>query len=224
MAVADRREREKQKRLETIMEAALEVFAEKGLRNATMDDVAEKAELSKGTIYLYFKSKEHLFFAIDQRAAEMLKTRFAEAARSAKLGIEKVRAIGRAYYQFCFDHPNYFKAMSYVERMDPETFGNIAAEMLPKAAAGIKESSLAVLVDAITAGHEDGSISRDVHPWVYSVLLWSTSNGVIMMIKNRGEFLKFCDFPVEQLYPAKEMMVARGLAPQSSSQDEEKTD
>ncbi len=216
MGTAERREREKQQRADAIMDAALEVFAEKGLRNATMEDVASKAELSKGAVYLYFKSKEHLFFAIDLRAGRMLRERFAEASRSVTTGLEKVRSIGRAYYQFCFDYPNYFKAMSYVERMDPVTFGEIAREMLPKGTEGYKESSLSILAAAIETGQKDGTIATDLHPWVFSVLLWSTSNGVIAMLKNRGEFLKMLDLPVDQLYPAKELLVARGMAPAAS--------
>lgn len=195
------------------MDAALEVFAEKGLKNATMDDVAEKAEVSKGTIYLYFKSKEHLFFAIDQRAGLILRDRFAEAARTAKTGMEKIKQIGRAYYRFCFDYPNYFKAMSYIENMDPETYRSIAEEMLPGGINEYKKSSLQILTNAIETGQQDGSVREDVDPWQTSILLWSTSNGVIEMIKNRGEYYKVLGLPMDTLYQAKEQMVERGLAP-----------
>jgi AcrR family transcriptional regulator len=44
-----------------ILEAALEVFAERGLAAARLDDIARRAGLSKGTIYLYFPNKEELF-------------------------------------------------------------------------------------------------------------------------------------------------------------------
>jgi AcrR family transcriptional regulator len=44
-----------------IIEAALETFAERGLANARLDDIAKRAGLSKGTIYLYFPNKEELF-------------------------------------------------------------------------------------------------------------------------------------------------------------------
>jgi len=43
------------------MDAAIKVFAEKGFRSATMDEVAEAAGITKGTIYLYFDSKTDLF-------------------------------------------------------------------------------------------------------------------------------------------------------------------
>jgi len=44
-----------------IIHAASQVFAEKGYRKATMDDVAKKIDVSKGALYLYFASKEELF-------------------------------------------------------------------------------------------------------------------------------------------------------------------
>jgi AcrR family transcriptional regulator len=44
-----------------ILEAALEVFAERGLSDARLDDIAKRAGVSKGTIYLYFPNKEELF-------------------------------------------------------------------------------------------------------------------------------------------------------------------
>src|SRR5713226_916383 len=47
-----------------ILEAANQVFGEKGYRQATMDDVAKKLGVSKGALYLYFASKEELFEAI----------------------------------------------------------------------------------------------------------------------------------------------------------------
>src|SRR6476661_6171169 len=44
-----------------ILDAALTVFAEHGLAAARLDDIAKRAGLSKGTIYLYFPNKEELF-------------------------------------------------------------------------------------------------------------------------------------------------------------------
>lgn len=44
-----------------ILEAALAVFAERGLSAARLDDIASRAGVSKGTIYLYFPNKEELF-------------------------------------------------------------------------------------------------------------------------------------------------------------------
>jgi AcrR family transcriptional regulator len=58
---------------ERIVHAAIEVFAKYGFDRARMDDIAITAELSKGTLYLYFKNKEDLFFAICEYNIEALK-------------------------------------------------------------------------------------------------------------------------------------------------------
>src|SRR4051812_43165965 len=50
-----------EERPQQILDAALEVFGERGLAGARLDDIAKRAGLSKGTIYLYFPNKEELF-------------------------------------------------------------------------------------------------------------------------------------------------------------------
>ena len=50
-----------EERPKQILEAALAVFAERGLAAARLEDIAKRAGVSKGTIYLYFENKEELF-------------------------------------------------------------------------------------------------------------------------------------------------------------------
>ncbi|NOY98721.1 MAG: TetR/AcrR family transcriptional regulator [Chloroflexi bacterium] len=56
-----------EERTEQILDAASEVFAEKGFHDARMDDIASEAELSKGALYLYFKSKDAIITALLDR-------------------------------------------------------------------------------------------------------------------------------------------------------------
>ena len=56
MGIAERKEREKLQRRNDIIDAAERLFFQHGFETPTMDDVAREAELSKGTLYLYFKS------------------------------------------------------------------------------------------------------------------------------------------------------------------------
>ncbi len=58
---ASRREHEAQQRRREILKAARTLFVEKGIRNTTLDEIAETAAFGKGTIYNYFSSKEELF-------------------------------------------------------------------------------------------------------------------------------------------------------------------
>lgn len=67
-----RREREKLAHRQEIIDAATRVFAQKGFSNATLDEVAQEAEFSKGALYLYFSSKEDLLFSIIKEKFEPL--------------------------------------------------------------------------------------------------------------------------------------------------------
>lgn len=94
------RRRRKEARPREILRAALETFAEKGFAAARLDDVAARAGIGKGTLYLYFSSKEELLQAVVREAlvpniaraerlagtypgssAELLRLLFAIAAR-----------------------------------------------------------------------------------------------------------------------------------------------
>ncbi|MCS7154713.1 MAG: TetR/AcrR family transcriptional regulator [Bacteroidota bacterium] len=59
-----RREREKQQRRNELLQAARQVFAERGYEGATLEEIAQRAQLGKGTVYNYFPSKQELFFSI----------------------------------------------------------------------------------------------------------------------------------------------------------------
>lgn len=204
MGIAERKERERQQRMESILDAAEQVFMDKGLKNSTIDEIAEKAELSKGTIYLYFKSKELIFTGMELRGTKILADYFSKAAASHERGIDKVRAIGQAYYNFSQDYPCYFSAMSKFEDVDPEWIAEMQDEPI------IRESHLSgmkvleILAEAIRSGIADDSIRKDIDPDKMSVFLWAISNGVIQMHLHRASHISMIkgfspDFLVEEL-------------------------
>ncbi|MBI2796504.1 MAG: TetR/AcrR family transcriptional regulator [Gemmatimonadetes bacterium] len=65
--VEHRRRRSPEERPQQILDAALEIFGEQGLAAARLDDIARRAGIAKGTIYLYFPTKEELFKAVVRR-------------------------------------------------------------------------------------------------------------------------------------------------------------
>ncbi|MCS3662867.1 TetR/AcrR family transcriptional regulator [Salinibacter ruber] len=68
-----RRERERKRRRQAMLDAARAVFAEEGYADATLDEIAERAEFGKGTLYNYFEGgKEELFLAVFDEASQEL--------------------------------------------------------------------------------------------------------------------------------------------------------
>jgi AcrR family transcriptional regulator len=68
----ERRERRAAARRNQILDAAAEVFAEKGFARATTKEIADRADVSEGTIYNYFESKLELLLGLSNRLAEMV--------------------------------------------------------------------------------------------------------------------------------------------------------
>ena len=63
-----RKERERKARKELIIDVTEKIIEERGFENITMDEIAEKAEMGKGSLYLYFKNKNSIFLAISGAA------------------------------------------------------------------------------------------------------------------------------------------------------------
>ena len=64
MTISKRQKEERKKRQERILSGALEVFKNKGLENATMEEIANQSGFGTATLYYYFRSKEEVFIAI----------------------------------------------------------------------------------------------------------------------------------------------------------------
>lgn len=60
----------KEKRIQDITDAAMEIFLEKGYENTTMESIAKKADISKGGLYHYFKSKDMVLIFVNQKISE----------------------------------------------------------------------------------------------------------------------------------------------------------
>ena len=69
------RELKKQRTRETILKAAFELFAERGYANTTLDDIAEAAEVSNGTLFAYFPTKDEILFPEERTFFEQMKQR-----------------------------------------------------------------------------------------------------------------------------------------------------
>ena len=110
MGIAERKAREKDELRRKILEAAMQLFVEKGFEATTIRQIAKKIEYSPGTIYLHFKSKDEIFFAIHEEAFDLLAERLTPQMEI-KHPIERLQALGREYLNFAFEYPDYYDLM-----------------------------------------------------------------------------------------------------------------
>ena len=187
MGINERKEREKEQRRQDIIDAAEKVIFSKGLQQATMDEVAEAAELSKGTLYLYFKSKEELYLAIGIRGMSIMREMFEKAVQSNKNGLEKSFDIGNAYFRFYEKYPNYYHAINHFEIFESKYDDTNETVCLCK-----KEGheSLEIFVNVLKEGIRDGSIRPDLDPEQAATIIWAQTSGVIQMVATKGPHLE----------------------------------
>lgn len=100
MTVASRREREQQMRREVIMVAAQKLFGQKGFELTTVDEIAAEAELGKGTIYSYFKSKDEIYIAILEKGLEILRERMNRVIAEGKSATETLYGLYDTFIQY----------------------------------------------------------------------------------------------------------------------------
>ncbi len=107
MGIVERKLREKEQRIQEILSAARLLLISKGYWNTTMHDIAEKSELSRRTLYIYFKSKEEITFRVIKEAYELLFSEIQTASRNCSgTGIEKLENVRDAYLNFYKNHFN----------------------------------------------------------------------------------------------------------------------
>lgn len=82
-----------------ILDAALNIFSNKGYHDTRMDEIVDAAGSSKGAIYFHFPNKERLFLALVDQFADLLERRVVEAVEQEEQGIARVRAA----LQACLD-------------------------------------------------------------------------------------------------------------------------
>lgn len=195
--IADRRQEEKDRRRNEIVDAAENLYRELGWEAVTMDAVARKARLSRALVYVYFKDKSELLLAITERAMQTLYSRFEEASARTGIGIDQIEAMGRAYMAFGVEFPHYFDACARLEQRatnTPEQGSHEAAafEM------GVKVHD--VVVGSLQTGQRDGSIRADLGDLeVTSRVLWGFTHGLTQIAITKARPLADVGISVAQL-------------------------
>lgn len=208
--IAARRQEEKDRRRNEILDAAEMVFARVGVEKATMDQVARLARLSRALLYVYFEDKIDLHMGVCERGLVELRRRFVAAAARHELGIDRIEAIGRTYVAFASECPVYFEALARFEMLhpDPEAFFN---EQQGCVVAG--DAVHDFIVEVLGIGIRDGSIRKDLGDRdLTAITLWGVMHGIIQLIATKAALLAHDGISPEQLVRHALQMARRSLA------------
>jgi len=187
MGISERRIKEKERRRQAILKAAKGLFFKQGFSATTMTQIADAAELGKGTLYLYFQNKEELYISLLVEGMQLLNEIFQRTVEGVAGWEEKFTALGWAYYQYALDYSEFFQISFQFQH--GELTANISDDLYSHCfQEGLK--SLGTLAGVLEEGMAAGDIEqRD--PMELTVVLWGSLTGLILlhMAKDHRKFM-----------------------------------
>ncbi len=184
MGIKERKEREKVQRKKLILDAAQKVFFRKGLEDTTMDDIARESELAKGTLYLYFRSKEDIQYEISMKGAEMLNKKMLSVVNDKSSGLENLLAVGWEFIKFAEEEHEIFQMFLFFQKIDIQRLA-IPREKVEDYF--LYYSPFRLLIDLVEKGIADGSLRADLPVNNTATTLWSSIMGLLIVQQTKKE-------------------------------------
>ena len=207
MGITERKEREKLRRRADIIDAAERIFFSRGFESSTMDEVAAEAELSKGTLYLYFKSRADLQFAIFMRGSDILMKMMGEELSLENDGYTNLITLAGTFVEFSRKYPDYFNLFMHFEGMRT---GDLNIDQKQIQVYLKEQSPLALVSEQVNQGIRDGSLRGDLSAEVFSATLWSQMLGVLIILNNKADLYEIFDLKADEILQTHLELVSRG--------------
>ncbi len=176
MGIQERKEREKERRRSEITDAAEIIIFANGIEKAKVEDIAEQAELSKATLYLYFHNKEEIYFAISMRGQKIMLDMVEKAILSVTEIRAKILSFLKTMVQFKETYPDYFNAVLYFLTNKIQFEGKNVALHESRMS---HEKYLNLWIDLIQKGKQEGVIRTELNEVNTVLLLWMQLMGFL---------------------------------------------
>lgn len=187
MGSAERRSRERADTRQRILEAAREMFVERGYEATTMRAIAERIEYTPTAIYHHFRNKEALLSelcALDFRA---LAAAFHKIARIED-PVERLRRAGQIYVEFGLQHPMQYQLM-FMTRKPPEIMSGVHTT-------DPSEGAYAFLLQTCAEVIATGRLRPEYQdPDELALVAWSALHGFLSLriVKQDDDFIQWGD-------------------------------
>ncbi len=168
---------------QVIVSTAQELFAEKGIESATMDEIAKRAQYSKRTLYSYFPGKQAILEALVSDGLDKLYTLVHEAVNAQDAFLEKYRAFCRCVLQFYRDHT--VLLLTIFDYLNAGEAHGSAEQIV-----STQESIYKLLEEIISEGQRQRVTRPGIDAPKTAVLLWQWIGGMIIFAGRRARFLK----------------------------------
>lgn len=178
MGLEERRKRERENRKNAILKAARKLFFEKGFRQVTVENIARKAEFSKGSIYLYFSSKEEIYSQILLNDIDKLHDRVADILQGPSSAYEALIRVAEIYVDFFLNDRELFRIlmnfMLHNNDMNlPEDINNHIIKTTNR--------TISIIEQVFKYGIEKGEFPPDINLRMNRNAIWGLLNGIISL-------------------------------------------
>jgi AcrR family transcriptional regulator len=191
MSLAKWKKREREQRRNDIIDTARELFADKDFDEVSMNEIAGDVGLGKSTLYLYFKNKESLYFAVVLRGIRIWVEMVKKEVKKGNTGLEKLILSGNANKEFTNKYPDYFRLLysptSIKKQFDMDKM-NSSEEF--QEVRELFNEIIFIERDSIQKGIDEGEIRSDVDPVEAAIILSVIFNGMVNMGDWSKEILK----------------------------------
>jgi AcrR family transcriptional regulator len=193
MGIQSRQLRDRERRRQQIIAASKRVFTSKGVSRTTIKDIADEAELSPGTLYIYFKNKDELYASLSIRMLKHLHLSLQRVKETKDLSDDqRIDSVKKALFELYEIDPLMLINLSHLQAS--ETLDNISTELYEQIL-DLSRRSLQALSEIFSKGIERGSFLKR-KPMQLAVVLWSMFSGLILWeeskrsLDTRKAFLK----------------------------------
>ena len=192
MGIQERKQRERERRRQQIMVAAKKVFTTKGFNKTTMEDIAKEAELSPGTLYLYFKNKDELYASLSLRILQYLLIRLEHVTSDTYLNPEKrILTLKDVLFDVHMFDPLILLNMFHIQ--SGETLKNLSPELLSEIQL-LSNQALRTIADLFRHGVRENVFIAD-SPDSFADIVWAMFSGIVLLegqkraLKNNRNFV-----------------------------------
>ncbi|MBI4560720.1 MAG: TetR/AcrR family transcriptional regulator [Candidatus Rokubacteria bacterium] len=181
MGTAQRRVRERRARKKAIQAAAVQVFSDKGFSRTTMEDIAKQAELSVGTIYLYYRSKEELYVSLLFESMKIFTKAIEKIMATGLPPDRQLKKVWEYFYAYHTRYPQSYRVLLFLQQ--PGLLASVSPKTLQEInARAARNFSLAsrIVAAAMAKGIYSSHEPREVVD-----LLWSLFVGLVYLSETR---------------------------------------
>jgi AcrR family transcriptional regulator len=188
MGITERKEKQKLEIRKLILDASMKLFIEEGFSNVTIRRIADLIEYSPTTVYLYFKDKDEIFYALHDVGFQKMQE-YNRDLGSIRNPLLRLHKMGENYINFGMDNPEFYSLM-FILNEPMKKLSEMGCDWKPG------DAALAALETTVNECMDKGYLAK-ADPKIVSLAVWSFVHGLVSLAECQR---------LEKLVPQEEMI------------------